>query len=91
MPALDFSTIRPAEVYTTREVASLLRYSVEHVVELIEKGALPALPRMLPRSRYRILGSAVLALTGVQAAPVKTPAARAKRAAADREAIRRMK
>lgn len=92
MPDLDFSTIRPHAVYTTREVASLLRYSVEHVVELIEAGALPAMPRLMPRSRYRILGSTLLALSGVSAAaPVESAAARSKRAAADLEAIRRMK
>lgn len=94
MPDLDFSTIRPHQVYTTREVALLMRVSVERVVEWIEQGALPAMPRMLPRSRYRyrILGSVLLALSGVSASqPVESPAARSKRAAADRDAIRRMK
>lgn len=92
MPDLDFNTIRPHSLYTTREVASLMRVSVERVVEWIEQGALPAMPRLMPRSRYRILGSVLLALSGVSAsAPVESPAARTKRAAADREAIRRMK
>ena len=92
MPDLDFSSIRPHQVYTTREVASLMRVSVERVVEWIEQGALPAMPRMTPRSRYRILGSTLLALSGVTASQsVESPAARTKRAAADREAIRRMK
>lgn len=90
--ALDFSTINPHRVYTTREVASLMRVRVERVVEWIEQGALPAMPRLLPRSRYRILGSTLLALAGVSASQsTETPAARTKRAAAAREAIRRMK
>lgn len=91
MPDLDFSTIRPHAVYTTREVAELLRVTNGTVLGWIERGTLPALPRMFPRARYRILGAAILALTGVQAPTAESPAARSKRAAADREAIRRMK
>jgi len=89
---IDFSQVRPAEVYTTRDVAALLRVSNDTVLDWIDRGALPTLPRMLPRSRYRILGSVLLSLAGVRASqPAETPTARSRRAAADRDAIRRMK
>lgn len=92
MPPLDFATIRPGAVYTPREVAELMRVAVGTVIDWIERGALPAMPRIVPRARYRILGSALLAFAGLQPTPQTRAAAdRSKRAAADREAIRRMK
>lgn len=92
MPLTDFTQVKPGEVYTAADVASLLKVKRDAVHNWIEQGMLPALPRMLPKSRYRILGATILSLFGVPATPTdETPEQRAKRAAADLDAIRRMK
>lgn len=89
---LDFSQINPSAVYTVGEVAELFRVDVSSVRHWIDLGDLTSLPRTAQRGRHRILGGAILALAGLTPTPpVETPQTRSKRAAADREAISRMK
>lgn len=92
-PITSFAQIVADEVYTVRDVATLMKRREETVIDWIQNDKLPALPRLSEKARYRILGSVILAhLGGFVPAPAagETPEQRSKRAAANREAIRRL-